>query len=76
MATANQVLLQSAIDKATAALNRLYDQPRPDGGVDGANWQYTAMRKSLIEEIHGLRVQMQEEDGAFEVQTFPSSDLG
>ncbi len=71
-----QQTLQSALQKNITALEALYNQPRPDGGVDGANWQFTAMRKSLLEEQQMLLTQIQNCDGPFEVVTVPASDLG
>jgi len=69
--TANQAVLQQALADSIAALAKLYKQPRPDGSVDGSANQWTAMRKSLLEEQKLLREQILAEDGPFEVVTYP-----
>ena len=69
--TANQAVLQQALADSIAALAKLCKQSRPDGSVDSSANQWTAMRKSLLEEQKLLREQILAEDGPFEVVTYP-----
>lgn len=71
MALTNQQLLQNALAANILALSQLYAQPRPDGSVDGSANQWTAMRRSLLEEQKMLREQILAEDSPFEIQSFP-----
>lgn len=76
MSAANQASLQASLAQCIAAYNKLTIQPRPDGAVDGSANQWTAMRKSLLEEMKMLREQIQAEDAPFEIVTFPADGSG
>lgn len=70
MAKTNQENLQDALAANILALSKLYANPRPDGSVDGSAWQWTALRKSLLEEQQMLYEQILNADGPFEVVTY------
>jgi hypothetical protein len=63
--------LQAAYAASCAALAQLYILPRPDESVDGASYQWSALRKSLLEEQEMLLEAILNADGPFEVVTYP-----
>lgn len=67
----SQANLIAAVEKIDQRLLDMYDQPRPDGAVDGSANQWTAMRKSLLEERQLLLEQIQSCDAPFEVTVYP-----
>lgn len=67
----NQQVLQNALAKNILALEKLYAFPRPDGAVDGSANQWTALRKSLLEEQALLYEQILAADSPFEVVSYP-----
>jgi hypothetical protein len=61
-----QATLQQALADNIAALGALSKNPRPDGTVDGTSNQWTALRKSLLEEQMQILKNIQALDGPFE----------
>jgi hypothetical protein len=68
-----QATLQQALSDNIAALAALSVAPRPDGTVDGTSNQWTALRKSLLEEQELILFRIQQVEGPWESISYPQS---
>ena len=74
MSVVNQNNLQTAITNITAQLAAMTaGGVKPDYTIDGRTYNWNRLFNDLIAQQKALRAAIQDEDGAFEVVTYPTS---